>query len=118
MFEWKIFQGHTSPKLLQEVQNMMVKDHFSRKLILDQEHEIIGISRIDWIEFLWMRSTLLHEDAITDSVLCLTGRIVECSQSVQFRKNNSEWFTHSAPDRELDRLDGDFPRAHHVESTQ
>ena len=50
-------------------------------LILNQKHEILNVSTIEWQSTLWMRSTLLHDNALklantkvhvySDSVLCL-----------------------------------------------
>ena len=56
----------------------------TQKLILDQDHEIFGISTIDWDAILWVRSASLNDKTIklstakvyvfSDSVLCLRGQ--------------------------------------------
>ena len=40
-------------------------------------------------------------------MLCLGSRIPEYPQSVQSWTDKVEWFAHSAPQRELDRIDGE-----------
>ena len=82
----------------------------TRKLILDQEDDFFfGVSTIDWDQAPWMRSILLHEDAVnsstvkvyvfSDSVLCLGG--------VQSSANRLDEFKQSTPHRELDNVDGE-----------
>ena len=87
------------------------------KLILDQEHEIHGISKIDLDTILGVRSTLLNDKAIkrstakenvfSDSVLCLGRRIAEYPRSVVSWKDRIVWFTQSPEYRELDNIDGE-----------
>ena len=76
----------------------------TKKLVLDQQDDIVGVSTIDWDQTLWIESTLVHEHAVksstakvyvfSDSVLCLGGRIAEYPQSVKSWLDKIEWSTH------------------------
>ena len=48
VFEWKIFPGHTSLKLLQEVQNMMEKDNLQPESFKDRIILMSMYNDIDW----------------------------------------------------------------------
>ena len=82
----------------------------TQKLVLDQQYEIFG-------KLHGSESPLVHEHAIklltakvyvfSDSVLCLGGRIADYQLVVTSWTDTIEWFTDSAPYRELDRKDGE-----------
>ena len=61
---------------------------------------------------------------VSDSVLCLGGRVAEYPQSVTSWKNKIHWFTLSSECRELDGVGETshvraetFPRTHHTAGT-
>ena len=64
----------------------------TQKLVLDQQDEIIGVSKIDWDQSPWMKISFVHAHAIKLSVLRLGGRIAECSLC-ETLDGQKEWFT-------------------------
>ena len=108
---------------MRKIKNMdfeKVKQVFdmSQKLTLNQSEETSGISTIDWNTILLVRTTLLHDRAVTlskarehvfsHSVLC-RGRIHECPRSIEAwkEKNKNKCFTKCHECRELDCIDGE-----------
>ena len=77
----------------------------------------MGVSKTDWDQTPWMRSTSIHEHVIkfstakvyvlSWSALCLGGKIAEYPQSVQSWTKRIEWFTQPSLYRELDSVDGE-----------
>ena len=76
----------------------------AQKLILDQNHEILNVSTIEWTLSPWMRSSLLHDKVlkwakakvhvVSDSVLCL-GKMQEHSEATKQWKDQLQYFQQS-----------------------
>ena len=88
----------------------------TQKLILNQKHEILNVSTIEWQFASWMRSTLLHDRVIklskvkvhvySDSVLCL-GKMHRHTEAKEKWKDQLQYFKESNEDREFIGHDGE-----------
>ena len=87
----------------------------SQRLILENAHEILNVSTIEWDFPSWMRSTLLHDKVIKwakakvhvypDSVLCL-GNMHDHSEANAKWRDQIEDFRQSNAHREIFGIDG------------
>ena len=99
------------------VDALMTLLDITQKLILNQNHDILNVSKIKWKFTPWMRSTLLHDKVIklskakihvySDSVLCL-GKMHRHPEAVVKRKEQLQCFQNSNEHKELFGIDGEL----------